>query len=89
MSNIVATNRMTATELINANGKIDFIKNPKTGKLFFTCGSITGYVSPAVEQNVQSVTKEDLQFAEVSIDGGQAIPTLMMKGAANVVKSLQ
>lgn len=87
MSNITATNRMSGTELKAKHGTIEFINNPKTGKLFFTAGSITGYVSPKVAENIDTITLNDIQYAEVSIDGAEAVPTLMMK-SANVVRSL-
>lgn len=87
MSNITATNRMSGNELKAMYGTIEFINNPKTGKLFFTAGSITGYVSPKVAENIDTITLNDIQYAEVSIDGAEAVPTLMMK-SANVVRSL-
>ena len=88
MSNITATNRMSGIELKAKHGSIDFINNPKTGKLFFSAGSITGYVSPKVAENLDTITLEDIQYAEVSIDGAEAVPTLMMKSTTNVVRSL-
>lgn len=88
MSNITATNRMSGTELKAKHGTIEFINNSKTGKLFFAAGSITGYVSPKVAENIDTITLNDIQYAEVSIDGGEAVPTLMMKSTSNVVRSL-
>lgn len=88
MSNITATNRMSGNELKAKYGSIDFIKNAKTGKMFFAAGSITGYVSPKVAENLDTITLEDIQYAEVSIDGGEPVPTIMMKSKANIVRSL-
>lgn len=88
MSNITATNRMSGNELKAKHGSIDFIKNAKTGKMFFAAGSITGYVSPKVAENLNTITLEDIQYAEVSIDGHEPVPTLMMKSKANIVRSL-
>jgi hypothetical protein len=78
---------MSGTELKANHGTIEFVNNPKTGKLFFTAGSITGYVSPKVAENIDTITLDDIQYAEVSIDGAEAVPTIMMK-SANVVRSL-
>jgi hypothetical protein len=86
--NITATNRMSGTQLKATYGTLDFIKNPHTGKLFFTAGSITGYVSPKVAAKVDTITLDEIQYAEVSIDGNPAVPTLMLKSTANVVRSL-
>lgn len=88
MSEITATNKMSARTLKQAHGNIEFVKNPHTGKVFFTCGSITGYASPKVQENLASVTIDDLQYAEVSINGQPAVPCLMMRGTNNVLKTL-
>ena len=91
MATISATNRMSARQLvISENSVIDFVKNPNTGKLFFVCGSKKGYVSPALQKVYQSSTLDDIQYAEVSLDGGVAVPTLMCVGNSqqNVTKTL-
>ena len=91
MSNIVATNRMSCAHLMKSqNSELQFIENPNTGKIFFMCGEIKGYVSPAVLQNMNTVSVQDLQFAEVSIDNKPAVPCLMMIGDAskNVKRTL-
>ena len=91
MSNIVATNRMSCAQLMKSqNSELQFIENPNTGKIFFMCGEIKGYVSPAVLQNMYTVSVKDLQFAEVSIDNKPAVPCLMMIGDAskNVKRTL-
>lgn len=91
MSNIVATNRMSCAQLMKSqNSELQFIENPNTGKIFFMCGEIKGYVSPAVLQNMNTVSVQDLQYAEVSIDNKPAVPCLMMIGDAskNVKRTL-
>jgi hypothetical protein len=72
------------------NSELQFIENPNTGKIFFMCGEIKGYVSPAVLQKMNTVSVQDLQFAEVSIDNNPAVPCLMMIGDAskNVKRTL-
>ena len=91
MATISATNRMSARQLvISENSVIDFVTNPSTGKLFFVCGSKKGYVSPALQKVYQSSTLDDIQYAEVSLDGGTPVPTLMCVGNSqqNVTKTL-
>lgn len=91
MATISATNRMSARQLvISENSVIDFVKNPNTGKLFFVCGSKKGYVSPALQKVYQDSTLDDIQYAEVSLDGGTPVPTLMCVGNSqqNVTKTL-
>lgn len=88
MSEITSVNRMSARALKEKHGAIEFVKNPNTGNVFFTCGSITGYVSPKVRENMNTVTLDDLQYAEVSIEGNPAVPCLMMKSVNNVLKTL-
>ena len=84
MSNITATNRMSCAQLMRSqNSELQFIENPNTGKTFFMCGEIKGYVSPAVLSKINTVTVEELQFAEVSIDNKPAVPCLMMIGDAS------
>lgn len=92
---IKAFNRMSAAALKEQqnNAPLEFVENPnKPGKIFFVCGSVTGYCSPAVQRTYQSVTLAELQFAEVAKDGNpdNAVPCLMMVGnsKANVKRSL-
>ena len=82
MANISSTNRMSAKQLvISENSPLQFITNPKNGNVFFTCGSKTGYVSPAVKQIMDSCSLEELQYAECSIDAGATwVPCLMVQG---------
>ena len=90
-NNIQSTNRMSAAALvIKENAELEFVQNPNTGKLFFVCGSKRGYVSPAAQKVYQTCELSDLQYAEVSIDNGEAVPCLMVVGnsKANVKRSL-
>lgn len=91
MSNIQSTNRMSARQLIiSENSELQFVENPNTGKIFFVCGSKKGYVSPNALAKMHDGTIDDFQYAEVSIDGGVAVPCLMVVGQGNnnVRKSL-
>lgn len=75
-------NRMTASQLIlKENAEIQFINNPNTNKPFFVCGSIRGYISPAVAAKMNQVTLEDLQYAECAKPGTEDwVPCLLMQG---------
>ena len=90
-NNIQSANRMSAKQLvISQNAPLQFVTNPHTGNVFFTCGSKTGYVSPAVKQIMDTCSLDDLQYAECSINGGEAVPCLMVAGnsKANVKREL-
>lgn len=90
-NNIQSANRMSARQLIiSENAELQFVENPNTGKIFFVCGSKKGYVSPAAQAKMSTGTIDDFQYAEVSIDGGAAVPCLMVVGNSsnNVCKSL-
>ena len=82
---------MSARQLvISENASLQFVENPKTGKVFFVCGSKKGYVSPAAQAAINTGTLHDFQYAEVSINGGAAVPCLMVVGNSrkNVKRSL-
>lgn len=89
-NNIQALNQMSAKALcIRENAELTFVKNPKTGKIFFSCGSIkNGYVSPRVQENLGTLKIEDIQYAEVSINGNEPVPTIMMNASNNTVRTL-
>ena len=87
--NITATNRMSGNRLVEKHGEIQFIENKKTGKIFFSVGDISGYVSPKVQARLNTITLDEIEYAEVSIDGKKAVPTLMMANNANVLRTLK
>lgn len=87
--NITATNRMSGSRLVEKHGEIQFIENKKTGKIFFSVGDISGYVSPKVQAKINTITLDEIEYAEVSIDGKKAVPTLMMANKANVLRTLK
>lgn len=92
MEKMQVRNRMTASQLvISENSELQFIINPNTKKVFFMCGNKKGYISPAVVEAQDSVTLEDLQYAECAKPGSDEwIPCLMMIGnsTANVKRTL-
>lgn len=99
---IIATNRMSLRSLIiSENSPLQFIKNPNTGKVFFSCGSKTGYVSPNAEKKRTEGGKiDDFQYCEVTSINGEVLkddagnprpmPCLMIVGNSqqNVVSTL-
>lgn len=90
-SKVESTNRMSAKQLvISENAELQFVNNPNTGKTFFVCGSKRGYVSPNVLKIMDTCTLDELQYAEVSLNGGEAVPCLMVVGnsEANVKRKL-
>ena len=91
---VEARNRKSARQLVvENNAGLNLMKNPQTGKMFFTCGTTSGYVSPkaAAKFNEPDAKLSDFQYAEVSIKGGEFVPCLMIVGAVNpdnVIKTL-
>lgn len=90
---ITSSNAMSLKQLvISENAELQQVRNPKTGKFFFTCGSKRGYISPAAQQKLAdpNATLDDFKYAEVSVNGNEAVPCLMIvgNGEANVVRKL-
>ena len=90
MANLVINNRMSASEFVRMNGgKLDFVKNPNTGKVFFVCGDKRGYNSKKVLADA-AVKLADMQYGEIQANiNGQptVVPTLFLASTTNVVKS--
>lgn len=93
MANLVIDNRMTASELMRSKGdNLNIVKNPKTGKIFFTCGSTRGYISKKVVGQLNTLSASDIQYGEIhaNINGADTVvPTLFLAPTANVVKSFK
>lgn len=83
--NMQVRNVMTAKALVEKEqSTIDFVNNPKTNRIFFTCGSKTGYVSPAVVAKIESVELEDLKYAEcASVGTDNWIPCLFFNNRSS------
>lgn len=72
-------NRMSCAQLMKSqNSELQFLENPNNGKIYFKCGEIIGYVSPAVLDKIHSVSVDDLQYAEVSINESKPVSCLMI-----------
>ena len=82
-------NRQSIANLVSANhATLDIIRSPKTNKVFFTCGTIVGYVSKKAEELItKGCAMQDLEYAEVTTDDGTVIPTIFPRATANVVAS--
>lgn len=90
---MVIDNRKTVSELMRSEGaNLDIVRNPKTGKLFFTCGSKRGYISHKVAEKLDTLSASDIQYGEIhaTINGNATtVPTLFIASTANVVKSFK
>ena len=68
---------MTGRELIQKEDSvIDFIE--ENGKYFFECGRVKGDVSHALQEVIETITLDDVQYVELIHNGNVAIPTLML-----------
>lgn len=78
-------NRKSARQLIiEENSEIEFINIPNKETIGFVCGSKKGYVTPAVKAKLDTITVEELQYAECAKYGTENwVPIIMM---TNVIK---
>lgn len=85
----VCRNRMSAPALKEQqNDKIHIIENPKSGKLFFVCGSVRGYITKKTQESIDTVDVEDLEYAEVLSSDNSYIPCLFLRGKNNEKRTL-
>lgn len=93
MNEIISRNEMSAKALTQVEGAaLNFIENPKTGKIFFACGNKQGYISPKVldKHSSGNLSIDDMKYAECSTDNGTTwVPCLMMVSSNNVVASFK
>ncbi len=56
------------------------VENPKTGKQFFVCGNIRGFIAPAAVErfNDNNATADDFKVAMVAKGDDKPIPFLMI-----------
>ena len=81
-------NRKTIKNLKDSEGaKLEFRESAK-GNVFFVCGTIVGGCSDKVKAVYKTVTADQLEYAEVSRDGGKYVPVIMMRSTSNVVRTL-
>ena len=87
---LISRNEMSAKQLVmSKNATIDHRVDSNTGKDFFTCGDITGYISPnAVKALNEGQDIDRFMYAEVSKDNGISwIPCLMVAGNQSLAHS--
>lgn len=93
MEKMVIDNRMTAAQLMRSEGaNLDIVKNPKTGKIFFTCGRKRGYISHNVTKQLDTLAASDIQYGEIHAvinNKKVVVPTLFLAATNNVVKSFK
>lgn len=82
-SQLITKNKMSAKELIKKQGAeikyYDFKDNKGTQHTFFTCGEITGYISPNAKKELEKdcCNLDNLEYAEISKNGGDFVPCLL------------
>lgn len=86
-NNFECRNRKSLNALIAEQGDaVRAITNPKTGKLFFTCGSVRGMISKKLQAVMKNTEKEDMEYAEVLVPNVGYIPCLFLRPKNNVEK---
>ncbi|MBR1713146.1 MAG: hypothetical protein IJ722_07060 [Alloprevotella sp.] len=80
-------NKTSARDLIiTENSELQFVENPKTGKIFFICGRKKGYVSPAAVEKMKTGSLDDFYYVEASVGGSDYVPCLCYAKSKNVIK---
>ena len=78
---IEISDKKTLKQLVlEQNAEVKTFKSPKSDKLFFECGKIRGYVSPAAGERLKdpNCSIDDFAFAMVAKEGEEAIPCIMI-----------
>ena len=78
---IEISDKKTLKQLVlEQNAEVKTFKSPKSDKLFFECGKIRGYVSPAAAERLKdpNCSIDDFAFAMVAKEGEEAIPCIMI-----------
>ena len=74
-------NKKSASQLVAEQGcSLDFIRNERTGKIFFVCGNISGRITRAVLDKIYSnmLSLNDLEYCERVVDN-TPIPEIGLK----------
>lgn len=81
---------MSAKSLVLSQKALIERHQTRTGKVFFTCGDVLGYISPAADAAMQADKSiEDFQYAECRKEGeSDWVPCLMVAGGAPVTHTL-
>lgn len=65
--------------ILEQNNEIKQLQDPNTGKSFFVCGKVKGYISPAAEKVLENKDADvaDFKVAMVSKEGENPVPCLL------------
>lgn len=88
-NNLILSDKKPLKQLVlEQNAVVKTYKTPKSDKLFFECGKIRGYVSPAAAERLEDPqsTLNDFEFAMVTKRGNTAIPCIMLSSKKRVTK---
>jgi len=78
---LVFSNKKTLKQFVlEQNAEVKTFKSSKSDKLFFECGKIRGYVSPAAAERLKNpnCSIDDFNFAMVAKEGEEPIPCIMI-----------
>lgn len=65
--------------ILEQGSELQQVENPQTGKQFFVCGNIRGFIAPAaVERFNNNVTVDDFKIAMVAKGDDKPIPSLLI-----------
>ena len=89
---VVATDRKPLKQyLLEQNADIMILSDTESGKMFFECGKIHGFVSPAAAKRINDFNNsiDEFEFAMVAKEGEDAIPCIMaIKSYSNATSDL-
>lgn len=72
---------------LHNDAKVNIVKNPNNGNVFFECDGVQGYVCKKLAANLSSTDIDDIQYADITADDGSVIPCLFIASKSNVLKS--
>ncbi|MCR5039043.1 MAG: hypothetical protein K6A94_06870 [Bacteroidales bacterium] len=78
---LVFSNKKTLKQFVlEQNAEVKTFKSSKSDKLFFECGKIRGYVSPAAAERLKdpNCSIDDFNFAMVAKEGEEPIPCIII-----------
>ena len=66
--------------ILEQGSELQQVENPQTGKQFFVCGNIRGFIAPAAVErfNNNNVTVDDFKIAMVAKGDDKPIPSLLI-----------
>lgn len=87
--NFNARNQMSLRSFksLHNDAKVNIVKNPNNGNVFFECDGVQGYVSKKLAANLSSTDIDDIQYADITAEDGNVIPCLFVASKSNVLKS--